>query len=738
MSAPQRPVRILRRPRRAVLASALVTALSVPAILSPAVAEPDDSPTDAPTASTDPADPVAPAPQGADDSGADLMTDSPAPGSDPTPLQVLDLTDDAGEPTASGDAGAADPGRVSASALPGASAPNAIDAEVADAQESGDLTILTEEIDTEGFNLAGVTWAAGEMLPQDASIYVRTRAGGEWSSWADLEPESPGDDSLPGGTEPFLTTESDGVQVQVDPGSGELPADLRLTLVPTDVSGAVELAPDGPGTAAVTIDEQSVSGAPATAGSGGEVEGSGDAPALEGSPDAGSAPDAGSTPDAAPDAGSVDAQAQPDIIASRPNIISRWSWGANQDHFFWPPEYSELRAAVVHHTAGTNTYTYAEAPGVVRSIYYYHAQTRGWGDIGYNFLVDRWGRVYEGRYGSLWSPNEQMTIGAHAAPANQNTVGVSIMGDFTYGPAPQAAMNSVRDVIAWRFALADVDVDAPTGITSRGTSFAYAGQPLPAIMGHRDVAYQTRTICPGPYVAAALPGMMAEIRGMVGNEFYLSNTWTTTAEVEFEFGERGLEVLVGDWTGNGRDTVGVRHGNTIELTNGHDSVPDIVLNYGRPGDELLVGDWDRNGTDTLGVRRGNVLYLRNDMESGPAHVEFAYGRTDDELLVGDWTGNGRDTFAVRRGNRYFLTNGLAAGPASTVLDYGRAGDQVVVGDWDGNGTDTFTVRRGNRYFMRNDLRTGDAHREIGFGRADDRVIAGDWDRNGTDTLGVVR
>ncbi|MGO1739065.1 MAG: N-acetylmuramoyl-L-alanine amidase [Actinomycetaceae bacterium] len=717
MSASQHPARTFLRPRRAVLASALVTALCVPAILSPAVAEPDDSIPNATDPTTGPAAPA--------------TTDVPAAGSDPAPLQVVTLTDDSGAPTTTASAGAADPARVSSSPLPSRAAPSPVDATVADAQDEGDLTILTEEIDADGFLLAGVTWAAGEMLPQDAAIYVRTRAGGEWSSWSDLEPESPGDDALPGGTEPFLTTESDGVQVQIDPGSGELPADLRLTLVPADVDGAVELEPAGPGTPSIAIEEPVPSAAA-------EARPAAPAPGDQQTPSASSAPDAAAS--SAPDAAIQDSAA-PSARVPQPEIISRAGWGANPEYFFWPPERTALRAAVVHHTAGTNTYSYAEAPGVVRSIYYYHSQTRGWGDIGYNFLVDRWGRTYEGRTGSLGAPAAQMTVGAHAAPANTNTVGVSIMGDFTYGPAPQAAMDAVRDVIAWRFSLAGVDVDAPTGITSRGTAYAYAGEPMPAIMGHRDVAYQTRTICPGPYVAAALPGMIAEIRTILDaatNEFFLSNAWSTIADVEFTFGTGGGEIVVGDWDGDGVDTVGVRTGQTFRLTNGHHSRADVVLAYGRAGDEILVGDWDRNGTDTLGVRRGNGIYLRNDLESGPAHEQFTYGRADDVLLVGDWSGNGRTTLAVRRGNQYLLTHGLASGPAEIVMDYGRVDDEVVIGDWDGNGTETFTVRRGIDYFMRNDLTTGDAHRTVTFGRAGDSVIAGDWDGNGTATLGVVR
>src|SRR5690606_25845599 len=133
---------------------------------------------------------------------------------------------------------------------------------------------------------------------------------------------------------------------------------------------------------------------------------------------------------------------------SRPSIVSRAGWGANESQMRWRPSYANLRASVVHHTAGTNNYSRAQAPGIVRGIYHFHSNTRGWGDIGYNFLIDKWGRIYEGRSGSLASPTGRMPVGAHAAPYNTGTVGLSVMGDYTKAAVPQAAMNSMADILA--------------------------------------------------------------------------------------------------------------------------------------------------------------------------------------------------------------------------------------------------------------------------------------------------
>jgi hypothetical protein len=120
---------------------------------------------------------------------------------------------------------------------------------------------------------------------------------------------------------------------------------------------------------------------------------------------------------------------------------------------------------------------------------------------------------------------------------------------------------------------------------------------------------------------------------------------------------------------------------------------DFAFAYGRSTDVALVGDWDGDGVDTLGVRRGNQYFLTNSTTAGPAEITFAYGKASDAVLVGDWDGNRTDTLGVRRGNQYHLTNGTTGGAADIVFAYGKASDAVLVGDWDGNRTTTLAVRR---------------------------------------------
>ncbi|MGO1739552.1 MAG: family 16 glycoside hydrolase [Actinomycetaceae bacterium] len=224
-----------------------------------------------------------------------------------------------------------------------------------------------------------------------------------------------------------------------------------------------------------------------------------------------------------------------------------------------------------------------------------------------------------------------------------------------------------------------------------------------------------------------------------GRGFYLNDGWDANADHEFSFGRVGDEVLVGDWDGDGSDTLAVRRSNAYFLSNdlyGGDAA--VELTYGRADDVVLVGDWDGDGTDTLAVRRGNSYFLSNTLESGDAETELDYGQASDHVLVGDYDGDAADTFTVRRGNTYFISNTLTSGWADSELDYGRASDEVYVGDWDGDETDSFAVRRGITFFVSNSLTSTRAEIEQDYGRTGDEVLVGDWDGDGTDALGIRR
>ncbi len=170
-------------------------------------------------------------------------------------------------------------------------------------------------------------------------------------------------------------------------------------------------------------------------------------------------------------------------------IISRAQWGADESLSRSTRAASEVHMGIVHHTAHSssasvaNGYSRDEAPGVVRAMYRYHTETLGWADIGYNVIIDRYGRIYEGRKGGF----TEGIIGAHAAGNNTGSFGVSVIGNFIDQQAPAAAIESLTEVIAIKSAIHGIDPEGFTDQVGDGTW-------RPTIVGHRDVG---QTSCPG-------------------------------------------------------------------------------------------------------------------------------------------------------------------------------------------------------------------------------------------------
>lgn len=171
-----------------------------------------------------------------------------------------------------------------------------------------------------------------------------------------------------------------------------------------------------------------------------------------------------------------------------PAIISRAGWGANESWMTWPPSYSPVRKIVVHHTVTENDEP--DPAATVRAIYYYHAIVRGWGDIGYNFLIDRFGNVYEGRSGGL------DVIGGHAYGYNVGSLGIGNLGTFgnTGGSTTptQAMLDAISELSAWT---------ASRRLFHPLESSLFYDRTTPNITGHRD--YGT-TACPGDFLYAEL------------------------------------------------------------------------------------------------------------------------------------------------------------------------------------------------------------------------------------------
>lgn len=190
-------------------------------------------------------------------------------------------------------------------------------------------------------------------------------------------------------------------------------------------------------------------------------------------------------------------------IAGSPTLIPRASWRADEEIRRAGPAFAQsLRFAVVHHTAGANGYTAAQSAAIVRAIQIYHVKGNGWNDIGYNFLVDKYGQVFEGRYGGV----DRNVIGAHAEGFNTGSVGIALLGTYGDTKPTAKALDAIAALIAWRLDVAHVDPASRLSWVSGGNARFPSGTPVPlaAVTGHRDTG---PTSCPGNALGAQLPAL---------------------------------------------------------------------------------------------------------------------------------------------------------------------------------------------------------------------------------------
>lgn len=193
-----------------------------------------------------------------------------------------------------------------------------------------------------------------------------------------------------------------------------------------------------------------------------------------------------------------------------PSIITRAQWGAEPARCGAPRYDDGVRAAVVHHTAGSNDYSPEDSAAIVRAIDAYHTRTLGWCDIAYNALVDKYGQVFEGRAGGI----DRAVEGSHTGGFNRNTWGVAMLGDFEDVRPSDIALRTVGRLLGWRLSLARTDPRGVVTLASAGGSYtrfrAGSSQTLPTIFTHRDVGV---TDCPGAAAYAA----MDEIRDIAAH-----------------------------------------------------------------------------------------------------------------------------------------------------------------------------------------------------------------------------
>ncbi len=193
--------------------------------------------------------------------------------------------------------------------------------------------------------------------------------------------------------------------------------------------------------------------------------------------------------------------------AGSPKLVPRSGWNADEKIRRGTPSYATaVRFSVVHHTAGTNGYTAAQSPAIVRAIQLYHVRGNGWNDIGYNYLVDKYGQVFEGRYGGI----DRNVVGAHAEGFNTGSVGVALLGEYSSLAVTGKAKDALAQLLAWRLDVAHVDPVSTVSFPSGGNSRFHAGVPvfLRVVSGHRDTGF---TDCPGAALYALLNGIAANV-----------------------------------------------------------------------------------------------------------------------------------------------------------------------------------------------------------------------------------
>jgi hypothetical protein len=196
----------------------------------------------------------------------------------------------------------------------------------------------------------------------------------------------------------------------------------------------------------------------------------------------------------------------------QPRIISRRGWSADESIRRDDPDYADgVRMTFVHHTATPSRYSCRDSAAYVRGIYAFHVKGNKWSDIGYNFLVDRCGRVFEGRFGGI----TKAVIGAHTLGFNTNSTGIAMIGTYEGAPPPAAAMAGLSRLIAWRLDIAHVNPAGIAWMTNRGSPSYRPGRLVRfrAVSGHRN---GFPTSCPGAALYARLRGVALAARDIGG------------------------------------------------------------------------------------------------------------------------------------------------------------------------------------------------------------------------------
>ncbi len=209
--------------------------------------------------------------------------------------------------------------------------------------------------------------------------------------------------------------------------------------------------------------------------------------------------------------------AQP-VLASgpgQPPIIARSVWAVGIPLPRVAPAYGAVELGFVHHTENPNGYSAGEVPAMLRAIFLFHREVNGWNDIGYNFVIDRFGRVWEARAGGIDEP----VAGAHAGGYNFVSTGVAVLGSYSGTRISNAARGTLQRLLAWKLALHGTPSTGRVTVRVNPAGASYSKYPANArvslrrVSGHRDA---DSTECPGDALYGELPGIRRRVSRLSG------------------------------------------------------------------------------------------------------------------------------------------------------------------------------------------------------------------------------
>lgn len=518
----------------------------------------------------------------------------------------------------------------------------------------GKATVTSTPQQVTGYGTVGVTWAHGDLVPDDRiSFGVRMLDDGVWSDWMPIEyhdEHGPDPDSREArrarpGTDELLVGDVDQVQVQVTSDDGVLPPDMRLAVVDPGVAPGEEME-------RAAIDT-----------------GEGDAP----------------TPDTSAATGEDGLELQAAVFTPKPTIYSRAQWGA--DEKLRDPgslHYYEVHAGFVHHTVNANDYTRAEVPGILRSIYAYHTKSKGWSDIGYNYLVDRFGRIWEGRYGGVDRP----VVGAHTLGYNDYSFAMSAIGNFDVKKPGKAMIQAYGALFAWKLSL--------HGVSAASTRQVVGSKAFAAINGHRDAG---STACPGRYLYAKLPQIRklaaTAQQGWSGRELESNLAGSAQPDLVVRRASDGrvfVWPIVLDKTGKAVMGRPIDTGKTLKGSN-------RIMN---------AGDWNRDGFGDVITRnkKNGYLLLRPGNGTGKlgksVRISGDFSKVKLLAAVGDMTGDGWPDLMGQVDGVMRIFPGRGAQPiATSYAAHSKisANRQIGIGRWDADGAPDTLFKRGTTLKM---------------------------------------